>query len=137
MRAVVKNRHVQFVPLSVSNMLGRKGRIEREKKTVKAMIRIYCRDHHAGGGELCDECAAMFDYAGRRLDRCVFGDEKPACNRCPVHCYKPDMRERVRVVMRYAGPRMIRCHLILAVMHLIDERRSESHIATEEEEKKK
>ncbi len=30
------------------------------------------------------------------------------------------MRERVRAVMRYAGPRMLLCHPILALLHLRD-----------------
>ena len=106
-------------------MLGRKGRIQREKNTVSAMIRIYCRDHHASPQTPCEECAALLDYAHRRLDRCEFADDKPACNLCPVHGYKPAMRERVRDVMHYAGPRMLARHPIMALQHLIDERRPE------------
>ena len=56
---------------------------------------------------LCPECAALLDYALRRLDSCRFGDGKPSCRKCPVHCYRADMRERIRTVMRWAGPRMI------------------------------
>jgi hypothetical protein len=59
----------------------------------------------------------------RRLERCVFGDAKPACSNCVVHCYRADMRERVREVMRWSGPRMLLRHPVLAVRHLIDERR--------------
>ena len=54
------------------------------------------------------------------LDRCPFGEEKTTCARCPVHCYKPAMRERVRAVMRYAGPRMLLRHPILALQHQLD-----------------
>ena len=43
--------------------------------------------------------------------------------KCPVHCYEAAMRERVRQVMRYAGPRMLLRHPILALLHLRDERR--------------
>ena len=69
------------------------------------------------------ECAALLHYATRRLDRCVFGDDKPTCANCAVHCYSESMRERVREVMRYAGPRMVWRHPILAAAHLRDGRR--------------
>ena len=95
-------------------------RIRRESKTIEAMIRLYCRDHHGGEDELCPECRQLGDYALIRLDRCPFRESKPTCAKCPVHCYKPDMREKVRAVMRYAGPRMLRRHPVLAVLHLVD-----------------
>jgi hypothetical protein len=87
---------------------------------------MYCRGHghqHGNGAKLCQECAALFDYATRRLERCVFGDAKPTCANCLVHCYSADMRERVRVVMRWAGPRMLLRHPILAIRHQLDGRR--------------
>ena len=95
-------------------------RIERERKTVVAMIRLYCHDNHGGEDELCPECSELWDYALARLDRCPFRDNKPTCAKCPVHCYKPELRERIRAVMRYAGPRMLRRHPVLAVLHLVD-----------------
>jgi hypothetical protein len=63
------------------------------------------------------------DYATRRIDRCIFGEAKPTCARCTVHCYNATMRERVRSVMRYAGPRMLWRHPILAIAHMLDGRR--------------
>jgi hypothetical protein len=96
----------------------------RELKTIEAMLRLYCKGHgHQGRAPLCADCAALFDYATRRLERCVFGDSKPACTNCLVHCYNAEMRERVRVVMRWAGPRMSLRHPILAALHLLDKRR--------------
>ena len=95
-------------------------RIEREKHTISAMLHIYCRDHHATRKGLCGDCAALLDYAQRRLDSCPFQQHKPACNKCTVHCYAAGMRERVRQVMRYAGPRMAVEHPLLAVRHVID-----------------
>ncbi|MGQ9501541.1 MAG: nitrous oxide-stimulated promoter family protein [Anaerolineae bacterium] len=99
------------------------GRIEREKKTVAAMIRIYCRDQHGSRKALCESCYALLTYAWQRLDKCPFGEGKSTCARCLVHCYKPAMREEIRRVMRYAGPRMLYIHPILAIRHLLDERR--------------
>ena len=88
------------------------------------MIRLYCRDHHVTRDDPCGECEALMAYADQRLDRCPFGEDKPTCARCTVHCYRKDMREQVRTVMRYAGPRMMRRHPYLAVMHLLDRRRT-------------
>jgi hypothetical protein len=98
-------------------------RIDRERKTLEAMIRIFCRNRHRGGHELCPECGELMIYAGRRLDECSFGEKKPACAHCPVHCYRPDMRGQIREVMRYTGPRMVWRHPVLAVFHLVDGRR--------------
>jgi len=95
-------------------------RIARERKTIEAMVRLYCRDHHHSGGRLCNECQALLDYARQRLDRCPFAEDKPTCAKCTIHCYRPDMRAQVREVMRYAGPRMISRHPILAIRHLLD-----------------
>lgn len=97
-------------------------RIERERKTVEAMIRLYCADHH-GKGELCPACTELLAYAGKRLDKCPFGGKKPTCANCPIHCYSADRRERVREVMRWSGPRMIWRHPVLAACHLLDGRR--------------
>ena len=58
--------------------------------------------------------------ADTRLERCPFGEQKPTCANCLVHCYKADMRERMREVMRFAGPRMLRRHPILALWHVLD-----------------
>jgi hypothetical protein len=94
----------------------------REEKTLETMIEMYCRAHH-WQSSLCSECADLNRYAQRRLERCVFGDAKPTCANCTVHCYRDDMRERVRVIMRWAGPRMVFRHPYLGFMHVIDGRR--------------
>ncbi len=108
-------------------------RINREKATLKAMVQIYCRGHHIGWspfrlrrkGEngrdrLCTECRNLLDYGTERLDRCPCASAKGPCAQCTIHCYKVEMRQRVREVMRYAGPRMLSRHPILAVGHIID-----------------
>jgi hypothetical protein len=93
-------------------------RLAREWKTVTAMLHIYCRDQHGGGS--CRECPELMNYVNLRLDRCRFGDEKPTCARCPVHCYQRDRREQIKAVMRYSGPRMIWEHPWLSLWHLLD-----------------
>lgn len=102
-----------------------RGRLRREWRTVAAMIAISCARRHGGRrGALCAECQELHDYAQLRLARCPFGADKPTCAHCRVHCYRPEMRERVREVMRFAGPRMLARHPYLALMHLVvDDRR--------------
>ncbi len=97
-------------------------KIEREKQVVEAMIALYCHGHgHPTKGEtLCSECAELLRYAHARLDRCRYGNAKPSCTRCPVHCYKPIMRQRIRQVMRYSGPRMLLHNPLMAIRHLWD-----------------
>lgn len=97
-------------------------RLERERRTVLAMIRLYCRAHH-GRRELCPDCRALGEYASYRLARCPSGEDKPTCAHCPIHCYAPAKRERIREVMRFAGPRMLWRHPVLALYHLLDQRR--------------
>jgi predicted amidophosphoribosyltransferase len=101
-------------------MLGDSPRIAREKQTTRAMIAMYCRDQHGSADDLCGGCRELLDYAYCRLDRCPFGADKTTCAKCPIHCYKPAMRERVREVMRYAGPRMLLRHPMLALRHWLD-----------------
>jgi hypothetical protein len=105
----------------MSRTLGNESRrIQRERRTIRAMIAVYCRGHRHGAGPVCPECQGLLDYALARLDRCPFGPEKTTCANCPIHCYKPDMRQRVRDVMRYAGPRMMLRHPVLALLHSLD-----------------
>jgi hypothetical protein len=95
-------------------------RIRREKNTIAAMVRIYCKNHHEGHGQLCPECNELLEYAEMRLDKCPFQEKKTTCGKCPIHCYQPQMREKVKKVMRYAGPRMLLHHPVLAMQHAID-----------------
>jgi hypothetical protein len=96
-------------------------RLLRERQTLEQMIAIYCRDSHAPAtGAICPDCQRLSDYSLARLRRCPFQENKPTCAKCTVHCYQPAMREQIRQVMRYAGPRMLLHHPILAVLHLLD-----------------
>lgn len=92
--------------------------IEREQRTAEQMIRIYCR-YKEGNKELCPTCQQLLHYAHNRLEHCTFGEQKKTCRNCPIHCYKPEMKKRMREVMRYAGPRMIFFHPITTIKHFI------------------
>lgn len=107
-------------PATKDSILGN-ARLRRERATIRAMIACYCQDlHHTDGHSLCPECDDLFGYATLRLQRCRFGEEKPTCAKCPVHCYAANRREQVRVVMRYSGPRMLWRHPVLSLFHWLD-----------------
>jgi Nitrous oxide-stimulated promoter len=95
-------------------------RLLREHETIRAMVAIYCRDKHGGADGLCAECADLLSYATVRLERCRFQEKKPPCANCPVHCYQPARREKVKAMMRHAGPRMLRRHPVLTLRHWLD-----------------
>lgn len=95
-------------------------RIDREKKTVKAMIKYFCNKKHKTENALCSECSGLLNYVLFRLDNCPYQEEKPTCAKCPIHCYNPTFRTRIKSVMGYSGPRMFFKHPILALLHLKD-----------------
>ena len=73
---------------------------EDEKMLVSEMIALYCRrQHKTPKGSLCPECRQLHDYALTRIDKCPFMETKTFCSACKVHCYKPEMREKIRTVM--------------------------------------
>ena len=100
---------------------------EREKELVSQMIALYCRKKH-GGRDLCPDCAALDAYARQRSDHCPFMETKTFCSNCTVHCYKPEMREKIRAVMRFSGPRMIFHHPITAVRHMIETKKEKRRL---------
>lgn len=104
-------------------------KLEEEKRTVSLMISLYCRKHH-GGTALCPQCAELDAYARSRSDKCPFMDTKTFCVNCSVHCYTSEMRERICTVMRYAGPRMVFHHPVMALRHLLSTRRERRRLAS-------
>lgn len=98
--------------------LSKQTRIAWEKETIAFMICLYCRKKEKNSF-LCPSCEELKQYAYARLDRCPFGEGKSTCEKCTVHCYKPAMRERMREVMRFAGPRMLWYAPLRAIRHLL------------------
>lgn len=91
-----------------------------EQEMVRKMIGIYCRGQHGSKkGCLCPECAALADYADARAAHCPRMAEKTFCSACPHPCYQPEMRAKMKQVMRYAGPRMLLHDPAAAVRHLV------------------
>jgi predicted amidophosphoribosyltransferase len=89
-----------------------------EEHTVSRMIGIYCRGVHGTESGLCSECAALLAYSRERLAICPLQPDKPVCANCRIHCYRPDMREKIRRVMRYAGARMLYRHPLMTARYL-------------------
>ncbi|WP_139653166.1 nitrous oxide-stimulated promoter family protein [Raoultibacter phocaeensis] len=103
-------------------------RREREKRTISQMIALHCAGTHDEqartetafcGETICPECKAIDDYAVLRTERCRKMDVKTSCDECENHCYRPEERERIRAVMRYSGPRMLKVHPVAAIRHLL------------------
>ncbi len=106
----------------------------KEEMVVAKMIEIYCHDLHQDavgnkavqyygsdrhGVRLCPECKELADYSVSRSEHCPRMAEKTFCASCSIHCYKPEYREKVRKVMRHAGPRMLFHYPGLALWHLL------------------
>lgn len=113
------------IPIRASRDRPTTPRLMREQRTLEAMTAIWCRDQHGpqpDGAALCPACSELMAYAAKRLAVCPYGEEKPVCAKCQIHCYGPAPREEVRVIMRYAGPKMMLRHPILALGHVLDKR---------------
>lgn len=104
---------------------------EREKKMVSLMIKLYCNKKHHTKKSLCAECEALNEYARLRSDKCPFMETKTFCSNCKVHCYKPDMREKIKEVMRFSGPRMIFRHPIAAIRHVVESKKEKKRLEQE------
>ena len=104
-------------------------RVAREGKTIKTMITLYCAHHHTNynhkKNHACPECDKLIAYSLGRLANCKHKDNKPTCGKCTIHCYRPDMQEQIKDIMKYSGPKMILRHPIMAIQHLIDSRRNQ------------
>jgi len=100
-------------------------RIKREIKTIQCMLEIYCKNNcnSAKQHSLCDSCQELLIYAEKRLKICPFTYHKTTCGKCEIHCYNNIMKDKVKNVMRFSGPRMILHHPILALRHLLDGRK--------------
>lgn len=95
---------------------------ENEKQTVRLMIEIYCRRNHRSNG-LCGECGELAEYAEMRVERCPYMETKTFCSKCKTQCYNTKMREKIRKVMRFSGPRMIFYSPVLVIRHKMEERK--------------
>ena len=109
---------------------------QKELEVVRLMIEFYChKNHKTKNHNLCPECEELYKYVEFRRGKCPFGDDKPFCQNCRIHCYKPDMREKIRAVMRYSGPRIVMYHPIIATRHLVETIKEKKKLEKKEREK--
>lgn len=95
-------------------------RLKRDQKTLDLMVDMYCREKHGQMNETCVDCTALKEYAHLRREKCPYQEQKTICAKCPTHCYKKSMRDKIREVMVYAGPRMLIHHPLLTIHHMVD-----------------
>lgn len=88
-----------------------------ELQAVTRMIEIYCRGKHGHNISLCKDCQKLMDYARSRIEYCPFMESKSFCSNCMVHCYSPDMRVKIKEVMRYSGPRIMFYYPAMCIKH--------------------
>ena len=104
---------------------------EKEKQVVGLMISLYCKKNHHTQNGLCPDCHQLKEYAEKRSDNCPFMETKTFCSNCKIHCYKADMRRKIKEVMKFSGPRMIFYHPVLAVSHLVESRKEKKRMERE------
>ena len=96
-------------------------RLKSEAHVMRVMVEDFCHYHHGTNGRLlCPKCKEFLDYSLKRLACCPYGENKPVCGDCKIHCYKPAERETARRIMRWSGPRLIFTHPMMAVGHVVD-----------------
>lgn len=107
---------------------------EKEKQMVAEMIGLYCRKNHGTTRKtgLCPKCRELLAYAQARSEHCPFMETKTFCINCRVHCYQPQMREEIRKVMRFSGPRMLFHHPVMAIYHVISVKQEARRLKREE-----
>ena len=102
-------------------------RREREQRTISQMVALYCAGNHPDerterahcGEPVCPDCKAIDDYCVKRTERCRSMEHKTNCEECGNHCYAPAQRDRIRAIMRHAGPRMMLHHPVAALRHML------------------
>ncbi len=110
---------------------------KKEQQVVGEMIWIYCKGKHGSKHHVyCKECEELLNYATMRSEKCPFMEKKTFCANCRVHCYKPEMRTKIKEVMRYAGPRITFHHPIMAMWHVISSAMEKHKLAKEDRLKK-
>ena len=117
--SLLKQKREINVKLNTIHMQNDFPKIRQEKDTLLLMIKIYCRGVHNNVPKKCVDCSGLLNYSFIRLDHCPWGENKPACSKCPIHCYSAIYRKKILEVMRYAGPRMILKHPLHAIRHLL------------------
>lgn len=96
-------------------------RREKKHEIVEKMIETYCtkQKHLNDGGKLCSDCDELLNYSLQRTTRCPHVEKTLFCVNCPTPCYKPDMKEKMRIMMKYSGPRFFFSHPLIVLEHVM------------------
>ncbi|MGI5825272.1 MAG: nitrous oxide-stimulated promoter family protein [Bacillota bacterium] len=101
-----------------------------EKRLVREMIAMYCRKNHGSRrGALCSECRELAAYAEERSDSCPLRAVKTYCSNCRVHCYKPEMRQKIKKVMAFSAPRLLFTHPFKALDYVVKVKLEKKNLA--------
>ncbi len=112
-------------------------KLRRDLRTLARFVETYCHDKHGerptsvvaikthdvtgicgGPVTLCRDCQKLLMHSFVKRTTCPF-DPKPACKKCPSHCYAANYREAMRSVMKYSGRRLVMSGRIHYLWHLL------------------
>lgn len=94
--------------------------VDKDRKTLEAIGRIYCDAYHEGPKDasgLCPACRETVDATLARTQACPFNHEGN-CQDCEVHCQRGAAQKRIREMMRYSAPRMVFRHPLMTAGYL-------------------
>jgi hypothetical protein len=113
------------------------GELIGDLRTLARFIDVYCRHRHNGAAKepvrlkthavdaihgrplvLCTPCRKLLAHAFVKRTHCPL-DPKPACKKCPTHCYAPKYRQQIREVMKYSGRRLVLSGHLDYLYHLL------------------
>jgi hypothetical protein len=111
--------------------------LQRDLKLLARFICVYCRQRHPGVAKtatrlkgcdlraihgsslhLCRSCQKLLAHAFVKRTLCPL-DPKPACRKCPTHCYAPKYRTLIRDVMKFSGRRLVLRGRLDYLFHLL------------------
>ena len=112
-------------------------RIDRDLHTLTRFIEVCCNHWHKRDARsevslkgmnihalmgrsivLCGGCAKLLAHAVYKRSHCPM-DPKPACKKCPSHCYHPMFRQQIREVMKFSGRKLVLSGRLDYLWHLI------------------
>ena len=104
----------------LKEMVTKHNRVHREAVAIGYMIVIFCTGRHQPVDKLCEECRQVLDHVKQAVELCLYKEDKPVCGKCATNCYNPAIKQKLQLIMRYAGPRMMVHHPVLALRHCLD-----------------
>lgn len=97
-------------------------RREKERRLLSCMVAYYCRKNHGNRVRLCPECADVDRFIRQRC-HCPRQEATRLCRSCPAQCGRPELKEKLRRMVRYACPRMLFRHPVTVSRYVAAARR--------------